>query len=43
LWLALTATALVSVAMYGLVVLKNRLFAGRDWRGPWRILAPILR
>jgi uncharacterized membrane protein len=43
LWLALTATALVSVAMYGLVVLKNRRFAGRDWRGPWRILAPILR
>lgn len=43
LWMSLAATALLCVGLYGLVLLKNLLTRHREPRGPWRILAPVLR
>jgi uncharacterized membrane protein len=42
-WLALTGTALLALGLYGLVLLKNRLLERHELRGPWRILAPVVR
>jgi uncharacterized membrane protein len=41
--MALAATALLTVALYGVVLLKNQLLARHSLRGPWRVLAPVLR
>lgn len=43
LWATVTATALMSVLLYALVLLKNRWLATHDLRGPFRILAPVIR
>jgi hypothetical protein len=43
LWMSLTGTALLSVGLYLIVLLKNRLLERRELRGPWRILAPVVR
>jgi hypothetical protein len=41
--MSLTATALLCVGLYGLVILKNRLLARHGLPGPWRLLAPVIR
>ena len=43
LWLSLAGTALLAVALYGLVRAKNYLLERHELRGPWRILAPVVR
>ena len=43
LWLTLAATVMFTVFLYGVVVLKNRLLQRHELRGPWRILAPVVR
>jgi uncharacterized membrane protein len=43
LWAALGATAAMCVFLYRLVLLKNRLLARYELRGPWRLLAPVVR
>jgi uncharacterized membrane protein len=43
LWMSLTATALLAVALYGIVLLKNRLLTKYELTGPWRLLAPVVR
>ena len=43
LWMSLTGTALLSVGLYLIVLLKNRLLERHELRGPWRILAPVVR
>ena len=43
LWLSLTSTALLSLALYGLVRWKNRVLERHELRGPWRIVAPVVR
>ncbi len=40
---ALAGVALLTVLLYGLVLLKNRLLARHELRGPFRILAPVVR
>ena len=43
LWLSLTGTALLSLVLYGLVRWKNHVLERHELRGPWRILAPVVR
>jgi uncharacterized membrane protein len=43
LWGALVATAVMCVLLYALVQLKNRLLTRYELRGPWRLLAPVVR
>jgi uncharacterized membrane protein len=43
LWASLMGTALLTVFLYQLVVVKNRLLAQHELSGPWRLLAPIVR
>ena len=43
LWLSLAGTALLALALYGLVRAKNYLLERHELRGPWRILAPVVR
>ena len=43
LWTTLAATALLCVLLYGLVLLKNRWLERYELRGPWRLLAPVIR
>jgi uncharacterized membrane protein len=43
LWLSLTGTALLSLILYGIVRWKNHLLERHELRGPWRILAPVVR
>jgi hypothetical protein len=43
LWLSLTGTTLLALGLYLLVLLKNRLLERHALRGPWRILAPVVR
>ena len=43
LWATVAATAAMSVLLYGLVLLKNRWLERNDLRGPFRILAPVIR
>jgi hypothetical protein len=43
LWLSLAGTALLALALYGLVRTKNYLLERHELRGPWRILAPVVR
>ena len=43
LWASLIGTALMTLILYGLVLLKNRLLARYELRGPFRILAPVVR
>jgi uncharacterized membrane protein len=43
LWMSLTGTVLLSIGLYLIVVLKNRLLERHKLRGPWRILAPVVR
>ena len=43
LWASLIGTALMSSILYGLVLLKNRLLERHELRGPFRILAPVVR
>jgi len=43
LWMSLTATALLSLVLYGIVRGKNYLLERHELRGPWRILAPVVR
>jgi hypothetical protein len=40
---SLAAAALLSLGLFGLVLLKNRQLAGHEFRGPLRIIAPVLR
>jgi uncharacterized membrane protein len=42
-WASLAATAAMSLFLYGLVLLKNRWLERYDLRGPFRILAPVIR
>jgi uncharacterized membrane protein len=43
LWMSLTATALMTTCLYGLVLLKNTWLARHGLSGPLRLLAPVLR
>ena len=43
LWMSLTGTALLALALYAIVLLKNRLLQRHELRGPWRLLAPVIR
>ena len=43
LWATLTATGLLSVGLYLIVLLKNKLLERFELRGPWRLLAPVIR
>jgi uncharacterized membrane protein len=43
LWLSLSSTLLLSVLLYGIVRWKNSLLERHELRGPWRILAPVVR
>ena len=43
LWMSITGTVLLSVGLYLIVLLKNRLLERHELRGPWRILAPVVR
>jgi uncharacterized membrane protein len=43
LWASVVATAAMSLLLYGLVLLKNRWLERYDLRGPFRMLAPVLR
>lgn len=43
LWASIASTALLSLFLYGLVVLKNKLLERHELRGPFRILAPVIR
>ena len=43
LWMSLTGTALLAVGLYAIVLVKNRLLARHELRGPWRLLAPVIR
>ena len=43
LWASLAATAMLCVLLYWIVVLKNRLLERHELRGPWRLLAPVVR
>lgn len=43
LWGALVGVALLTVLLYRLVLLKNRLLSRYELRGPFRILAPVVR
>jgi acyltransferase len=42
-WGALVASALLATFLYGVVLLKNRLLERYELRGPFRILAPVIR
>jgi uncharacterized membrane protein len=43
LWGSLVGTALMTLLLYGIVVMKNRLLERHELRGPFRILAPVVR
>ncbi len=43
LWLSLTGTALLSLVLYFIVRWKNHLLERHELRGPWRILAPVVK
>ena len=43
LWLALTGTAVLALGLYLIVLWKNRLLDRHELRGPWRLLAPVVR
>ena len=43
LWGSLVATVVMSLLLYGLVVVKNRLLERYQLRGPARVLAAVLR
>jgi uncharacterized membrane protein len=43
LWMSLAATALMTIFLYRLVVLKNRWLQRHGLQGPLRVLAPVLR
>lgn len=43
LWATVAATAAMSLLLYGVVLLKNRWLERNDLRGPFRILAPVIR
>ena len=43
LWLSLTATGLLCLILYGVVLLKNHLVQRHGLPGPWRIFAPVIR
>ena len=43
LWASVAATAAMSSLLYGLVLLKNRWLERNELRGPFRILAPVIR
>ena len=43
LWASLIATGLMTMLLYGLVRLKNRMLERYELRGPFRILAPVVR
>jgi uncharacterized membrane protein len=43
LWLSLSSTLLLTVLLYGIVRWKNYLLERHELRGPWRILAPVVR
>jgi uncharacterized membrane protein len=43
LWMSLAATATLILGLYAVVLLKNRLLERYELRGPWRILAPVIR
>jgi hypothetical protein len=43
LWMSLAATALMTILLYRLVVLKNRWLQRHGLQGPLRVLAPVLR
>jgi len=43
LWGSVAGTVAMSMLLYGIVVLKNRWLERNDLRGPFRILAPVIR
>jgi uncharacterized membrane protein len=43
LWATLVGTALLTILLYGIVLLKNRLLARYELRGGWQWLAPVVR
>jgi uncharacterized membrane protein len=43
LWMSLAGTALLSLVLYGIVRWKNDLLGRHELRGPWRVLAPVVR
>jgi LPXTG-motif cell wall-anchored protein len=43
LWLSVSGAALLSLVLYGLVRWKNHVLERHELRGPWRILAPVVR
>ena len=43
LWATVAGTALLAIALYWIVLLKNRLLERYDLRGGWRLLAPVVR
>jgi uncharacterized membrane protein len=43
LWSTLAATAMLCAVLYWIVRLKNRLLERYELRGPWRLLAPVVR
>ena len=43
LWATLVGTGLMTLLLYGLVLLKNRMLERYELRGPLRILAPVVR
>lgn len=43
LWGAVASAALLASGLYVLVLLKNRLLERHELRGPWRLLAPVVR
>jgi hypothetical protein len=43
LWATVAGTALLTIALYWIVLLKNRLLERYELRGGWRLLAPVVR
>jgi uncharacterized membrane protein len=43
LWATVAATGALTVLLYGIVLLKNRLLERYQLTGPWRVLAPVIR